>query len=888
MFTALKVLSARLRALVKARDLDLDFEQELASHLAMLEEDNIRRGMPPDQARRAAVIRIGGVASTTERHRDVRGIPALEAVLQDLRFAFRLLVRERWVSAAAIAVLALGIGVNATGFTVVNAAFIRGLPYEDSDRLFVLTWQSRQGRRVPVSYAELQDWRARSGSFASLAAYRAGTMNISDDRGLPERMRGAWLTADALAVIGEQPLVGRGFALGGDRAASEPVVLIGYNVWKNRYGAAPDVIGQSLRLNGQPATIVGVMPDRMRFPENTEIWAPLAPAGAGEPRTARALTVFGRLRDGVDRDEARAELDGIAGQLATAYRDDYENLVGVRVETFTERFVGGVARTMFLAMMGAVGFVLLIACANVANLLLSRSTDRGREIAVRVALGATRWRVVRQLLIESLVLSFIGGGIGVLLAVGAMRVFDAAVQDPGKPFWIIFSVDYVVLAYVAGISVLTAILFGLAPALHVSKSRAHDVMKDGGRGSAGSRRARALSGTLVVAELALTVVLLVGAGLMIRSFMKLYTLDVGFKIRDLMTMRMSLPDSKYATANARRAFYEQLESRLGRIAGVEAVATTTSVPPLDAGNRLVEIDGRPGPSPEQTFEDVATVTISPGFFEVLRLPITRGRGFREVDGAPGSEAVIINERMASQFFPGEDPLGKRLRLIERAPAPGSPGAVWRTIVGVSPSIRHSSPRELDPNAVVYVPSRQDPPAETSLVVRSQLPPAAVMDAVRREVQAIDRDQPVFTIQTLEQMLAEVRWPFRVFGGMFTLFGAIALVLSVVGLSGVMAYSVAQRRQEIGVRIALGAEARHVSWLILRRGLFQLAIGLAIGLAGALALSGILNRALVDITPADPITFAAITLFLSLVSIAACLLPARQATRVDPVVALRTD
>jgi putative ABC transport system permease protein len=809
-------------------------------------------------------------------------------VLQDVRFTFRLIAKEPWFSAAAIAAVALGIGVNAIGFTIVNAAFLRGLPFKDPGRVYMLAWQPRSGSRSNLSYAELQDWRVQSRGFAGLAAFSNTTMNISDDRALPEQARGGWVTANAFRVLGQQPLLGRDFADGDDRTGAEPVAIVSYRIWTNRYAADPNVLGKSLRLNGQPATIVGVMPAGMNFPNDTEIWAPFIPTERQQRRNVRPLSVFGRLRDGARPSEAQAELNGIAQRLAAAYPDTNKDLVGARVETFTERYVGGPARIVFLVMMGAVSFVLLIACANVANLLVSRSAHRARELAVRIALGATRWRVVRQLLLESVVLGCIGGAIGLLLASTGVQVLDAAVQDPDKPYWINFTLDYVVFGYVAAICVVTGILFGLAPALHVSKTNINDLLKEGGRGTTGSRRVRWLSGTMVVVELALTIVLLAGAGLMIRSFLKVYTLDIGISTNHLMTMRMQLPDSKYATPDVRRAFYERLEPRLAAVPGVEAVAVTTAVPPFGSGQRDFEIEGQSLQTPEESL-NVSTVTISPRFFDVVDLRLGRGRIFHDRDGTPGSETVIINDRMAAQFFPGEDPIGRRVRFRARDVTPAEPVQPWRTIIGISPTIRHGS-RTLggEPNAVVYLPYRQDPPANAAILVRSSLPPGSVMDAVRRAVQAIDQDQPVFTIQTLDQILAQDRWPFRVFGGLFAIFAVIALVLSSVGLYGVMAYSVTERTQEIGVRMALGAEGWQMSWLILKRGLLQLAMGLTFGLAGALALSRVLRTVLVQITPTDPVTFVAITLLLTIVSIAACVLPARRATRVDPLIALRAE
>ena len=807
-------------------------------------------------------------------------------MLQDLRFAFRLIARDRWYTAIAVFALALGIGINATVFTISSAALFRGLPFHDAHRLYTLAWQGRSDSRLNISYAELQDWRAGTRAFAGLAAFGNTNINISGDGVVPEQARGSRLTANAFGVLGQQPLLGRDFAPGEDRKGAEPVVIIGHRIWTTRYGGDPSVLGKSVRLNGQPATIVGVMPEGMKFPTNAELWIPFVPTEAQERRNARPLLAFGRLRDGATIEQARAEMNGIAQRLAAEYPDTNKELTGVRVETFTSRFVGGNARVVFTVMLGAVAFVLLIACANVANLQLSRSADRASEIAVRIALGATRGRILRQLLLESVVLGFMGGAIGLLIALAAVPVFDAAVQDTGKPYWINFAVDYLIVGYVAAICVATGIVFGLAPALHVSRTNINDVLKEGGRGTAGRARTRWLTGTMVVVELALTIVLLAGAGLMIRSFLKLYSLDVGFETDRLMAMRLSLPDTKYATPEARRAFFERLEPRLASIAGVEAAALTTNVPPFGSSDRTFEIDGRPPRGAQEPPLTVSAVVITPAFFDVIGVRVLQGRTFTTTDGAPGAENVVINERMAARFFPGADPVGRRLRFVSREPEPGQPPPVWRTVVGIVSSVRHNSPQDAEPDRVVYAPYRQEAPGFASVLVRSRLPPGSVMDAVRREVQAIDQDQPVFTVQTLDEMLAESRWPYRVFGTLFVVFAIVALVLSSVGLYGVMAYSVTQRTQEIGVRMALGARSGDVSWLVLRRGLLQLAIGVTLGLAGAFAVSRVMRRLLVQVTPTDPVTFVAITTLVTVVAITACVLPARRASRVDPVVALR--
>ena len=806
-------------------------------------------------------------------------------MLRDLRFTFRLIVKERWFSAAAITALALGIGVNAVGFSIVNAAFLRGLPFENADRLFVLTWQGRPSRWL-ISYPELRDLRQSSRTFAGLGAARNGRMNVSDARALPEQARGSWITANSFTLIGQRPLVGRDFSPADEQKGAEPVAIISYTFWQHRYGGDPNVLGTAIRIDGQPATIVGVMAEGMLFPNNTEVWAAYIPDAAQEKRDARNLDVFGLLNEGSSLAEARAETNAIIRQFAAAHPEDYKNISAARVETFTERNVGGAAKVMFLAMMGAVGFILLIACANVANLLLSRSTARAREVAVRAALGATRWRIVRQLLLESLVLAAIGGACGLLLTYIGVHLFDSAITDPDKPWWIDFRVDTRVLGYVAATCAFTAVLFGLAPALHVSKSGSSHVLKEGGRGTIGNRRARWLTSAMVVTELSLAVVLLAGAGLMIRSFFNLERLDLGFSPEHLVTMRLQLPEQTYGTPEARRSFYDRLLPKLGAVPGVESVALATTMPPFRAFGRGFEIDGRAPAQGNDNELRAPMVTISPAFFDVLGRPVRQGRGFQQGDGAPGSEVVIVNERFASRFFPGENPIGRRIRFVERNARPDAEAPVWRTVVAVSPTIRHAETRQVESDPVIYTPLRQDAPAAASLVARSQLPPASLVDALRRAVQEVDADQPLFTIQTLDQMMDEERWPFRLFGTTFGLFGLIGLALASVGLYAVMAYAVTQRTPEIGVRMALGAQPKQVRWMVLRSGLIQLAIGLSVGLGGAYLLSTVMERVLVGVTATDPATFVGISLILTLVAVAACLIPARRATRIDPLVALR--
>ena len=815
-------------------------------------------------------------------------------MLQDLRTAVRTILKDRWLAAAAVFALALGIGVNATVFTLVNAVLIRGLPFQDSENLYVLGTYSvtadGPARAGSVGYPELEDWRTQAQSFADMAAFSQFSVNIADDRGMPEQQSGGRVSENLFRLLGQQPLLGRDFSPADGRKDAERVVILGHSLWRNRYGSDAGVLGKAIRLNGEPAVIVGVMPPGIKFPTRAELWTQLIPNAENMKRARRDHSVVGRVKPGVSRAQAQTELSGIASRLATEYPDTNKD-IGVIVQTFNERFNGGEIRTVFLALQGAVGFVLLIACANVANLQLSRSIHRSREVAVRVALGATRWRVVRQLLVESVLLGCLGGAFGLLIAMAGVRMFDAAVADVGKPYWITFSMDYVVFGFLGAICVVTGIIFGTVPALQISKTNVNDLLKEGGRGNAGSRRARWLSSTMVVVELALTLVLLVGAGLMVRSFMKIYNADLGIPTDRLMVMGMRLPSAKYPNAESRMAFYDRLTPRLDSLAGAEAVTISTSLPGFGGQRRRIEVDGRP---PAEKWEDRPEVDLtvaSPGFFRTTGLEMIRGRAFNDTDGAPGAEVIVIDERFAAALFPGEDPIGHRIRFAVRDAAPGQSAPkppAWRTIIGVTRTIDDlPQPGGTRAAGSTYVPARQEPPEGPMLVVRSRVDPTAMMNAVRREVQSLDPDQPVLTVQTVDQMMAQATWPYRVFGSLFAIFALIALVLSAVGLYAVMAYSVTQRTAEIGVRMALGADRRRVSWLVLRRGLVQVAIGLTLGLAGAYGVSRVLGELLVSgVTPRDPVTFVSITVLLTAVAIAACLIPAHRAARVDPLVALR--
>ncbi|MGH9387403.1 MAG: ABC transporter permease [Vicinamibacterales bacterium] len=815
---------------------------------------------------------------------------------QDIQFALRLLIKDKWFALVAIVALALGIGVNATVFTFVNAVLIRGLPIAEPDRVLSIGSQDiARNRNLGVSYLDFRDLTEATKTFDAMGAWSGSNFNLSDEGKPPERYSGLYISANGFKILGQPVILGRDFVADDDKPGAASVVIIGGGVWKNRYGSDPNVIGRTVRINDNPSVVIGVMPEGFKFPAQAEVWLPLSQVMdlLKQPRNARGLQAFGHLAPDVSIDQARAELVAIGQRLATTYQDTNKD-IRPRVQTFNELMSGGPIRAVFLSLMGAVAFVLLIACANVANLLLARSAARAREISVRVSLGASRWRIVRQLLIESLLVALASGVLGLLLANAGIKWFDSVTQDAGKPYWMEFTMDGSVIAFFAAVCLGTAIVFGLAPALHVSKTDVSEVLKEGGRSGSAGVRVRRWTGALIIVELALTVVLLAGAGFMMRNFLTMYRMDLGIETAHLTTMSLALPDRKYPSLEQRLAFYDRLQQRLQRVPNVRAVTVVSNIPLQGGSARKLTIDGRPlGPGEQQP--TVTMLTIDPRYFQTVGLNLVRGRVFTEIDGSPGQENAIVNARFVQMYFPNEDPLGRRMTLAMdlaggAAPPGGIPVSLSATIVGVAPNIRQRNFQDAETDPIAYLPFRSDPRQFLWLLARSDGDPSTVVPLLREEVRAIDPDLPLYNIRTLDQNLAQARWPFRVFGTMFAVFALIALMLSAIGLYAITAYSVTQRTQEIGIRTALGAESKQVMWLFVRRAAIHLAIGLTIGIAGAFGVGQIFSASqlLIQTSPRDPITIGSIAVLLALVSIAASLWPARRATKLDPLIALRRE
>ncbi len=819
----------------------------------------------------------------------------MENLLQDIRFGFRRLLKRPAITAIAIISLALGIGANTSIFSIVNAVLLRPLPYEDSGRLMTL-WETNSQHiatvmnvqnRNQVAPANFLDWSKQNQVFEEMGASRFVSFNLTGgDR--PERLLGAIVNQNLFSVLRVKPVLGRTFLADDTQGNRERVAILSDALWQRRFAADPNVIGQKLLMNNESFSVIGVMPPEFQYPDEAEVWVlsryevPEAPGGASANanlttnRTAHYLMAVARLKPGVTAQQAQADIQNIAGNLASQYPDT-NGSAGVSVVTMQEDIVGDIRPTLRI-LLGVVVFVLLIACVNIANLLLARATSLRKEIAVRVALGANRARIIRQLLTESVLLAMAGGVLGLLLAYLGIKVL-VALSPTDIPRLKEIALDGWVLGWTFLVSLLTGVISGLAPALQVSKPNLNETLQEGGRGADQASTHHYVRNVLVVAEVAISLVLLTGAGLLIKSFIHLQKINPGFSSDNVLTMRVSLPTYKYAGEEQTKPYYTELLQRVKTLPGVDSVAITTALPlsTFEAASSYI-VEGQPLPS-DGSLPIANWRIVSPEYFQVLSMPVIQGRTFTERDTKDVPPVVIINQNMARTAFPNQDPIGRRLTIGgEKTPS---------QIVGVVGDVRHSG-LDAEPKPEMYVSYLQTPRAAYTVAVRTKVDPASMAASVRNEIQGIDKDQPIAAVKTMNEMRAESLAQVRFNTLVLSVFAVLGLVLAGVGIYGVAAYSVSQRTHEIGIRMALGAQPQSVLRLVLRQGMFFALIGVAIGLVASYAVTRVMRSLLFGVTATDPITFVIVAVVLAVVALLANYVPARRATRVDPLTALRYE
>ena len=794
----------------------------------------------------------------------------------DLRCALRAIWSHRWFSAAVVVTLALGIGLNTMVFTLINAVLFKAVPVPGGARLVSIMNQnlSQPDRHMHVSYPDFLEFRAQSRSFESLQAVTDEGGVLSEPGNPPQSYHLERASAGIFSMLHTEPVLGRSFSPSDELAGADPVLVLAYGVWQERYARSPSVIGRKVRVNGKPATIVGVMPNGFRFPTGVDLWMPLVPAPDLLKRESRFLSLYAILKEGVSLGQAQAEFDGIAARLARQYPQDKDT--GAQVLTFQQRFNGGQIRLIFLMMLGAVGFVLLIACADVSNMMLSRALDRQREMAIRSALGASRWRMMRQLLMESLLLSTAGGVFGLVLATLGVRWFDQSTVQV-RPYWIQFTPSYAVLGYFAALCILSAMLFGTLPALRSSTPNLTNFLNEGSR-SFGRRSGAWMSSVLVVFQFALTLVLLTGAGIFVRSLLNGLAVNSFIPARQLWTARIELPNSSYKDSESRQRFYDQLLPRLRALPGVSSVAIASALPGLDAWDHQMETEHNLIQQASKR-PSLGLVACSPGYLSQIRLPLLRGRDFTAEDGSLNHEAAILTREAADRFWPGQDPVGKRFRVYDD----DKPGK-WMTIVGVTAGMDQEIISN-EPQPAVFVPYRQEGWDNMAIIVASSSNP---MPAVRAEVQSLDQDLPLTDIDRLDEAVQHRIWFLRLFTEIFFGFALVGLVMASIGVYAVIAHAAAGRTREIGVRMALGASRRNILGLVMTRGIWQIAAGVVLGVGAGIPVARLMASLPLGISATNPTVFLAVAGALSTIGVFASWIPARRAARLDPVKAIRYD
>jgi putative ABC transport system permease protein len=880
-------LMVRLRALVRRAEMDRELDEEVRFHLEREIEENVRRGMTPEEARRAAMMSFGGVEGVKEECRDVRGLRLVEDLSQDVRYGARVLLKNPGFTLVSVLTLALGIGASTAIFSVVNALLLRALPYRNADRV-VIVWEENRPREKhmnTVSPANFLDWKDQAQSFDEMAAFYDTRVNLTN-AGEPEEIPAQVSTGNLFALLGVGPVLGRFYTVEDEEPGRDDVVVLSYGLWQRRFGGARDIIGQKITLNNQNLEVIGVAPPDFKFfikrgsliGKPAEMWMPTKFGEEYRQRKGRFISVTARLKPGVTAAEAQVEMNTIGARLEQQY-PDFNTGWGVNVVPLRQQLAGEIKTSLYV-LLGAVGFVLLIACANVANLMLARAATRQKEIAIRTALGAGRKRVVRQLLTESLILSCAGGLFGLLIALWGVEAL-VSLSPPNLIGIERVGLNLSVLGFTFLISLLTGVIFGLVPAIEASRLKLNESLKEAGKSSMGTPRSQRIRSIFVVAEVALALVLLVGAGLMIQSFRRLQSVDPGFNARSVLTMRVILPRRKYVEDGQRIAFFRQAVERIGHLPGVESASAVSYLPfaGLGAGTNFI-IEGQPKPPPGQDFICNVRVT-DENYFRTMGIPVLAGRTYTAQEAQEARKVVVISEALARKYFPGEDPIGHRIAIYMKDDLDPT------EIIGV---VADSKVNALDEETqpMVYWPHAELAYGGMTIIARTTGDPLSLAPAAQREIQIIDKDQPVSEVRTMEGWLSEsvARTRFGTF--LLSVFAGVALLLAAVGIYGVMAYSVTQRTHEIGIRMALGAQRRDLVRMVVGQGMILTLIGVGLGLVAAFGLTRVMTSLLFGISATDPATFGGISLLLALAALLACLIPARRATRVDPMVALRYE
>src|SRR5262245_420 len=875
------ILIARLRALFRRESILQDIDEELRTHIELATEENLKRGLPPDEAQAAALKSFGSPSRNTELGYDIRGGGWLETLWQDLRFGARMLFKQPGFTAIAALTLGLGIGANITIFSVVNAVLLRPLPYPEADRLVYL-WSEAPMQNIrerASAYANISEWRNQNKSFEDLAVTDPTVVTLTG-AAEPEQVMSVRASANLFPILGVAPMLGRTFTADEEQQKLR-VVVLSHGLWQRRFGASPSVLGQTLEIDGVSSQVIGVMPEHFQSGRETPIWEPHTLFPDWEAQKAQRGTgswqVVGRLKPQVSLQQAQTEMNTIAQRLEQAYPDANKGL-GVNLVPFQLQFTGSNVRLAIWMLFGAVVFVLLIACTNVANLMLARGIAREREMAIRMALGAGRLRLIRQLLTESALLSLLGGAVGLFIASWGIRAI-LSFSPPNIHNLDSVAIDANVLAFTSVVAFLTSLLFGLAPALKISQARPGEALKQD-RSSSGGVSGRWLRSLLVIAEFSLTVMLLAGAGLLLRSFSKLQAVDPGFDPARVLTIQFT--PERNSAADQWRVFYQQVSERVAALPGVEDVGLTSEIVISGNPEGLITIEGASADSSATARIPIRRDVISGGFFQTLRVPLRAGRFFNAGDNQGAVPVTIINETMARRFWPGEKAVGKRFKLGQAQST--NP---WLTVVGVVGDMRRQS-LERQPIAQVFRPYLQSLERRLILLIRTTGEPTQLASVVRNEIRAIDKTVLVNGISTFESVLDRNVAQRRFQTWLLALFSALALLLAAVGIYGVVSCAVMQSTRELGIRVALGAQTLDVLKLVVGQGMLLTVLGVGIGLLAAFALTRVLAGLLFDVTATDPTTFIAAPLALLAVALLACFAPARRATKVDPMIALRRE